>query len=84
MTMEQLLTEDEVAEAFGVTRATLWKYRREGLLRFVRLGRFIRYRAEDVEAFLEERQGLWVAPPPNPIANRKKWAAPPGWTAEGR
>lgn len=49
----KLLTESEVAETYGVTKPCLRRWRHEGRgLPFVRIGRLIRYRSGDVEAFV--------------------------------
>jgi excisionase family DNA binding protein len=56
MRREQLYSPDEVAEILGVSASTLARWRRTGDpdLPFLRLGGGIRYRASDIEAFLEE------------------------------
>jgi len=53
----ELLTPQEVAEFLGVGVGTLTVWRSTGRypLKFVRVGRRIRYRRRDVEAFLDER-----------------------------
>ena len=53
--MEILLRESEVAEILQVKEGTMRKRRweRRPLLQFVRVGRLIRYRPADVEAFQE-------------------------------
>lgn len=50
------MTAAEVAEHLGVPVATLyqWRYRREGP-RGLRVGRHLRYRRADVEAWIAER-----------------------------
>ena len=52
---DKLLTQDDVAEMLGVKAATLSVWRSAGRydLPFIRVGRCIRYRAEDVERFIE-------------------------------
>jgi excisionase family DNA binding protein len=48
-----LLTETQVAERYGVTKPCLRRWRVEGrALPFVKIGRCVRYRPEDVEAFI--------------------------------
>ena len=51
------LTLDELAEWLQVPRATLhqWRYKRKGPMAY-RLGRSLRFRREDVEAWLEEQR----------------------------
>jgi len=59
--IEMLLTEREVARALRITRGTLQNQRCSGRgLPFLRLGRTIRYRQADVDAYLkacESKQG---------------------------
>jgi predicted DNA-binding transcriptional regulator AlpA len=53
-----LLDSDQVAELLNVTRKTLevWRcVRRYPALRYIRVGRAVRYRPEDVQAFLDSR-----------------------------
>jgi len=58
MTSETLLTPDEVADFLCVTPHTLSVWRCTGRynLPFVKVGRRVRYRKEDVEAFVSERR----------------------------
>lgn len=51
----RLLIADEVAERWRVPRAHVYRLAREGLLPTVRLGRYMRWRLDEVEAF--ERAG---------------------------
>ena len=53
MTALRLLTEPEAAEALRVCARTLRKARREGKLRYVLIGRAVRYSPDDLEAFVE-------------------------------
>lgn len=57
----QLLDEVELAEQLGVSRSTLqsWRYSGRGP-RFIKIGRLIRYRNTDVDAYLrsQTRGGL--------------------------
>lgn len=51
----RLLTEEQVAEFWGVTTSLLQKMRHEGKgPRFVRIGRLVRYRTSDLACYLEE------------------------------
>ena len=34
----------------------LWRYRRMGLIRGYKIGRFVRYRVEDLERFIQDRR----------------------------
>ena len=56
-TRPQLLTEKEAAAYLGIEPQTLcaWRTTQRYNLRFIKVGRLVRYRPEDVEAFLEER-----------------------------
>lgn len=53
----KLLTADEVAEILGVTPHTLAVWRSTGryALRYVKSGRLVRYRAADLDSFIERR-----------------------------
>lgn len=51
----KLLTEPETAVRIDVSLWTMIKWRKQGRIKALRLGhRTIRYRAEDVEAFLKK------------------------------
>ncbi len=54
---EKLLSTNEAAKILGVKKATLdhWRCVRRYALRYVRVGRNIRYRPEDLEKFVESR-----------------------------
>lgn len=45
---EKYLTADETAVRLGVTKPTLWRWRKQGYLTPVHVGRKIRYRESDV------------------------------------
>ena len=52
------LTSDEAAARIGVTPTTLrtWRCRSEGReIPYMRIGRIVRYRARDVDAFIESQ-----------------------------
>ena len=55
--MSRLLTEQDIARDYGIALATLrgWRFRGVGPT-FFKLGRSVRYRAEDVDAFLEAQR----------------------------
>jgi excisionase family DNA binding protein len=52
---DQLLTPEEVADLFDVSPQTLASWRTTGRydLPFLKIGRLVRYRASDVEEFLD-------------------------------
>jgi excisionase family DNA binding protein len=56
MTLERLLTDKEAADALGVSKSTLQAWRCTGRvpLPFIKLGRAVRYRREDIAAFIEQ------------------------------
>lgn len=67
---KEYITEDETARILGVSKPVLWRLRKEGALRFFRLGkRLIRYERGEVEAYMEERAGMpmEVPTPPTPL-----------------
>ncbi|MFP5306848.1 MAG: helix-turn-helix domain-containing protein [Gammaproteobacteria bacterium] len=52
-----LLTQDQVAQRLGIKPATLqiWRVTGRYNLPFVKCGRLVRYREEDVRAFIDRR-----------------------------
>ena len=56
-TRPKLLTEAEAADYLGVKPQTLcaWRCTKRYSLPYIKVGRLVRYRPEDVEAFLESR-----------------------------
>lgn len=54
----RLLTADDVAARWQTPRSTVYAQTRSGALVAVRLGRYYRYRVEDVEEF--ERHGATI------------------------
>jgi len=55
--LSTLLTEDQVAQRLGLKPATLqiWRVTGRYHLPFVKCGRLVRYREEDVRAFIDRR-----------------------------
>jgi len=51
--MQELLTLKEVERELGVSRSTLWRLRKLGLLRTVALGGIVRVRRQDLTRFIE-------------------------------
>jgi hypothetical protein len=54
---DRLLTESQTAEMLGVAGQTLgvWRSSKRYNLRYIKVGRNVRYRLRDVEAFLDSR-----------------------------
>jgi excisionase family DNA binding protein len=76
-TPPQLLTQEQVAQRLGIKPATLQIWRVTGRYRlpFVKCGRLVRYREEDVCAFIENRTREHTsadAPPPVRRTNGRK------------
>ncbi len=46
---DTLLTEDQVAAYFGISRRTVARWVRDGILHQVKVKRYIRYRRDEVE-----------------------------------
>jgi excisionase family DNA binding protein len=57
MNVERLLTPKETADLLGVAETTLaiWRCTRRVVLPFVKIGKFVRYKPDDVSAFVAER-----------------------------
>lgn len=53
-----LLTEDDVAALLGISAYTLKNDRSRGkiIIPYVKIGRLVRYRIEDVQSFIEENR----------------------------
>lgn len=60
---KQMLTEAEAAEVLGIRPQTLTAWRTLGRynLPFAKIGRTVRYRRSDLEAFIERRTATSVA-----------------------
>jgi excisionase family DNA binding protein len=65
----ELLTQVEAASRLGVTAKTLetWRSRQTYKLKFVKVGRLVRYRPQDINDFLESR----VVSPGEPKSTRR-------------
>lgn len=48
----EIITADEAAEIIGVTRDTLLRYRKNGILNCIKAGGRVLYKKEDVKNFL--------------------------------
>ena len=67
--MDRLLTAEEVAERLGMRTDWVWAQARAGQIPHVRLGRYRRFRASAIEAWLQELETGGVAAPPTARAN---------------
>jgi excisionase family DNA binding protein len=54
--LERLLTQDEVAEHFGVSLRTVENWRQRGVMPFIRIGKIVRIKASDLERLIESRR----------------------------
>ena len=63
--MERLLTAEQAAEILGIEPATLavWRCTKRYALRYTKVGRLVKYRSEDIEAFIEARTHSGVPDP---------------------
>jgi excisionase family DNA binding protein len=72
MTAPALLTEAEAAEALKVCSRTLRKARAEGRLQFVQIGRAVRYRPDQLDAFINDNSRIETpCPDPSQTAARR-------------
>jgi hypothetical protein len=63
--LPRLLNEAEAAEAIGVTPSTLaiWRSSKRYSLPYIKCGRLVRYREEDIADFLESRRVVSTSSP---------------------
>ena len=54
--LEQLLTSAEVAELFSVDERTLRRWRAEGRIKAIRIGRTVRFHPDDIEQVLRPHE----------------------------
>src|SRR5215216_3622253 len=73
-TEEVLYSLSETARMFGVSERTLHRWMREGQLPVYRLGRQLRFRKSDIEAFLEERREVPLVQTPLPEFDQERRA----------
>lgn len=68
-----LLTEVEAAKALRLSQRTLRKARNDGLLRYILIGRAVRYTMDDLQAYIDSLGKVNVACllPPQPSKPRK-------------
>lgn len=57
MTTQKLMTPQEVADLLGIDPKTLnnWRATKRYPLSYVKIGRHVRYKPEDVETFIQSR-----------------------------
>ena len=57
-TRERLLTATEAADILGLKTQTLavWRCEKRSTLPFIKVGRAVRYRAADIEAYIESQR----------------------------
>lgn len=51
-TADELLLPREAAAYLRVNRSTIWRWQRDGLLGFIRVGNSVRIRRSDLDAFI--------------------------------
>jgi len=71
--VEPLLTAHEVARMLGVNVAWVYERTRRDAVPYVRIGRYVRFRRPDVEAWVQSGQAsakLGALPEPNSRSNR--------------
>ncbi len=68
---DPLLTVGEAARRLHISRSFVYELVHRGLLPIVRIGRALRFRPEDVEALIGEREGAG----PRPKGRRKRKAS---------
>jgi predicted DNA-binding transcriptional regulator AlpA len=73
----RLLSDEQTAQTLGVTRGTLavWRCTKRYPLPFVRIGRKIRYRQDDILKFIESRTSSGVSDSGVSRAKRRRTAA---------
>jgi excisionase family DNA binding protein len=76
MTMDRLLTAEELAERLRVNTEWVWAQARAGRIPHVRLGRYRRFRESAIEAWLSELEtggaGSSAARPVRPVPLRRR------------
>jgi len=54
--MEKLLTPQEIADILGVQPSTIYQWTHQGYIPHVKLGKFVRFKAKDVEKWVERKE----------------------------
>lgn len=70
--MSALMTEAEAAARLRLCARTLRKARRAGMLRYVLIGRAVRYTENDLTSFIDSLRRVQPACPPKPKPTRNK------------
>lgn len=70
MSHQLLLTETEAAQRLRLSTRTLRKARGEGKLRYVLIGRAVRYTEDDLTSFIDSLRTVQPACPPKPQPTR--------------
>ena len=55
LTMENLLTPQEIADVLGVSKSTIYQWTHQEYIPHVKLGRFVRFRKSQIEIWLEKK-----------------------------
>lgn len=50
-----LYTINETCKIFKISRVTLWKWKKEGILKHINVGKSIRYTKEDINKLIESK-----------------------------
>ena len=53
--MEKLLTPQEIAEVLGVQPSTIYQWTHQGYIPHVKIGKFVRFRENDVAIWVENK-----------------------------
>jgi excisionase family DNA binding protein len=56
LTMEKLLTPEEISERLGVKLSTIYQWTHIGYIPHFKLGRFVRFKERDILAWLESKR----------------------------
>ena len=54
--MQALLTVTDVADVLGVAETTVWKWKREGKIASIEMGKSTRFQQSDIEEFVQSNK----------------------------
>lgn len=54
--MDKLLTVDELAKILSVKKSTIYQWVHLGLIPYIKLGRFVRFREKDIQKWLASKE----------------------------